>query len=207
VLVEATWYFGLRGRNAASAWRHRLRAEESLAALEAALLDTLSGTAELATMKEPSFAAAPPTELQDIGAVAIVLLDDAPHAALDKKRKRLEAPSVVVTSPADANFNLSLHDGRSYGLAPAVASRFAALLLLSLRDSSVTPRGSTAALIAKAGEASPLSSVMVQPHTRGAKLAMEEGHREQKPAADSFAAPRDDDEGAADEETAAGEGT
>ena len=178
VLVEVTWYFGARGRNAASAWRHRLRAEESLSALEAALLDTLHGTSGTVqhVMEEERIAAAPPTELCDIGAVAIVLLDDAPHAALDKKRKRLEAQGVAAA--ADAGLSLEVHDGRSYGLAPAVASRFAALLLLSLRDSFATPRGSTTAALppgGKTGAAPPLTSVAVLPHTRGAKLAQEEG--------------------------------
>ena len=116
VLVEVIWYFGVRGRNAACLWRHALRSEEACVQLEASIAAALA--AEAASI-----------EVQRCSQVAVALLDDAPHAALDKKRATThltEAAAIeVADTPADAH---------STGLAPAVASRLGAVLVLARVD-------------------------------------------------------------------------
>ena len=111
VLVEVIWFFGARGRDAACAWRHALRSEEACLQLEASIAAALTSEAAF-------------IEVQSCSQIAVALLDDAPHAALDKKRvtKRLRAAIAMVDTPADT---------RSTGLAPAVASRLGAVLVLA----------------------------------------------------------------------------
>ena len=119
VLVEVTWYFGFgaAARDAACAWRARLRTEDTCVALEAALTAALGAQS---------------CELRDCGLLAVALLDDAPHAALDKKRA---ATGSHVAPPGMKDGTSSIKasvDIRSSGLAPAVANRLGVLLLLSL---------------------------------------------------------------------------
>ena len=125
VLVEVAWYFGYGGgaRDAACAWRAALRTQEACAQLEAAITSAL--------------VKGEPVELTDVhGLVACALLDDAAHAALDKKRSmavRRHADAVAATvSSASDGYSA---DARSYGLEPAVAARLGAVLLLSLKAS------------------------------------------------------------------------
>jgi hypothetical protein len=110
----------MRGRDAAAAWRQQLRAEEALEALEAGLAADV--------------AADPSCELRRLGAVAVALLDDAPHARLDTKNEaarrvtsRLHVDAAAAAASADK-------DGRSFGIAPPVAARLAAVLLLAAHD-------------------------------------------------------------------------
>ena len=119
VLFEATFSFGIAGRDAASAWRQCLRDAAQLAKLEAALgAGLFMGKAAEASL-----------ELTRVGAVFSALLDDEPHANLDKKR---DAAKHVQHEEAQEE----AHAARSLGLAPPVAARRAALLLLSLRDTA-----------------------------------------------------------------------
>ena len=120
-LVEVTWSFGVGGRDAACAWRAALRSEELCAQLEAGISGAL---------------AAANSELLACGFVAVALLDDAPHAALDKKRAQ-HVPGAA--SPADDKAAAQDADGRSTGLAAAVASRLGAVLLVSLREDGELP--------------------------------------------------------------------
>ena len=121
VLFEATFHFGATHRAAAAAWRQALRAEAPLTRLEAALSSAL----------QPADAKAPePTELRQAGAVVAALLDDEPHANLDKKR----SGSKAAAHDADAAAAATEPAACSFGLAPPVAKRLAMVLLLSLRD-------------------------------------------------------------------------
>ena len=76
VLFEVTFYFGTFGRNAASAWRARMRLEEPLFELEEVLGATLRSGSDGKSV----------TELHNVGAITLALLDDEAHANLDKKR-------------------------------------------------------------------------------------------------------------------------
>jgi hypothetical protein len=119
VLFEATFSFGFAGRDAASAWRQCLRVAPQLEKLESALSAALSQAG--GKTADPAS-----SELTRVGAVFAALLDDEPHANLDKKR-----------GAAAAHMQLDeVHAARSLGLAPPVAARRAALLLLSLRDTA-----------------------------------------------------------------------
>ena len=135
VLVEIIWFFGARGRNAACVWRHALRSEETCSQLEASIAAAL--TAEAASI-----------EIQRCSLVAVALLDDAPHAALDKKRatKHLKEAIDVDDTPAEA---------RSTGLAPAVAARLGAVLVLARAGKE------------EAAAQQPLSSIVVAAPTGG----------------------------------------
>ena len=112
VMVEVTWFFGHGGRDAACAWRQALRTEVACEQLEGSISAVLSEKG------------AASCELVHCSTIAVALLDDAPHAALDKKRvtKRLRVAIAEADSPSDA---------RSTGLAPAVASRLGAVLMLA----------------------------------------------------------------------------
>ena len=129
VLFEATFSFGLAGRNAGAAWRQCLRNDAQLEQLEAALAAALRDGDGI----KPSDNDSEPPELRQVGAVAVTLLDDEPHACLDKKRAagmRLSSAPSPGEAPADAAAV------RSFGLAAPVAKRLAAVLLLSLRDTA-----------------------------------------------------------------------
>ena len=117
VLVEVTWRFGWKGRGSASCWRRRLRDASQLAALEAALTTWLAGTAVDVAVQQPG---------ADAAAVVVALLDDEPHANLDKKRKTNKDDVGV----ADAAAPVVGGDIRSAGVAPAVAERLEAVLAL-----------------------------------------------------------------------------
>ena len=125
VLVEVTWRFGWSGRNSAACWRRRLRDDAQLAALEAALAEGLQQGLEVTLLL-------PADACDDARPVTLALLDDEPHANLDKKLKAKRNTSVV----ADAAFAAEVGaDGRSAGVAPAVASRLEAVLeLCALRN-------------------------------------------------------------------------
>ena len=124
VLVEVTWRFGWSGRNGAACWRRRLRDDTQLAALETAIAEGLACTAaEVTVQPAGSDACERP--------ITVALLDDEPHANLDKKRKEKRNTSVV----ADATAAEVGADGRSAGVAPAVAARLEAVLeLCALRN-------------------------------------------------------------------------
>lgn len=147
VLFEVTFHFGVSGRDAAAVWRQRLRTEAQLAQLEAALGATLAEGAE-SDEKAQDFTA---SELRQVGTVTISLLDDEPHACLDKKRAMSARLSMAhggagVEAGASAAADAA---ARSFGLAPPVAKRLAAVLLLSLRDAADdarAPRPSDAAV-------------------------------------------------------------
>ena len=147
VLFEATFHFGLGGRASATAWRQRMRMDAQLAKLEEAFAAALrtgvlsgEGKAEALDMS--------PTELERVGVCAITLLDDEPHANLDKKYAATMRLSITASAMAElAGASVNEHAVRSFGLAPAVAKRMAALLLLSLHDTdSAEPRMSGVAV-------------------------------------------------------------
>ena len=117
VVVQLTWNFGYgRGaRDAASVWRAQLRCEEPLAALEASLCAALRATAE--------------GELANIGAVAVALLDDSPHASLDKKRPA--SLRYIQGEKEPAGSEAPSTPRRSTGLAHAVTRRLGALVHVS----------------------------------------------------------------------------
>ena len=124
VLVEVTWRFGWSGRNSAACWRRRLRDGVQLAALESALAAGLAASAVEVAVQQPGADAA--------GAVVLALLDDEPHANLDKKLKAKRT-----TSKADQGVMEADAGGRSAGVAPAVAARLEAVLeLCALKDSA-----------------------------------------------------------------------
>ena len=155
VLFEASFHFGVAGRDAAAVWRQRLRTESQLLDLEAALVDALR-TGELRVSSKEASAASragdaandEPTELKRVGVAAITLLDDEPHANLDKKRA-ITGRFAQAPEKADApEEHASDAAARSFGLAPAVATRLAAVLLLSLHDdtaAAAAPIDATAA--------------------------------------------------------------
>ena len=136
VLVEVTWHFGLVARNGAACWRRRLRDGEQLAALEAALEAELSGLGDgVRHGLEVRLVADGHPALEDGsgGAVVLALLDDSPHANLDKKLKEKRTTSVADVAEAEIGA-----DGRSVGIAPAVAQRLEAVLAVcALRRTSV----------------------------------------------------------------------
>jgi hypothetical protein len=140
VLLDATFSFGMFGRDAAVAWRQALRSAPQLAQLEAALAAALSSGGA----KEEG----EPIELTRVGAVFAALLDDEPHANLDKKRAA--SMRISTSAAAAATVQRDADAARSFGLAPPVAARMAALLLLSLRDTAAPARASTAVLSAGA---------------------------------------------------------
>ena len=121
VLVEVTWRFGWSGRNSAACWRRRLRDGAQLAALEAAIAAGLAASAVEVVVQEPGADAAGVTD----SAVVLALLDDEPHANLDKKLKEKRTTSYANQGTLDADA-----DGRSAGVAPAVAARLEAVLAL-----------------------------------------------------------------------------
>jgi hypothetical protein len=106
-----------------------MRLEEPLRELERVLGDALRSKSE----------ATDATELHNVGAITVALLDDEPHANLDKKRTAAKQ-AYKLASVTAARAELSLHAAsaseRSFGLAPAVAKRLAAVILLSLRDTA-----------------------------------------------------------------------
>jgi hypothetical protein len=118
-VFEFTWSFGWRGRDAATAWRCRLRDEALLAPLEEALASALDDGGSSAVEVRVLPASAPG------GSVFIALLDDEPHASLDKKRGG-GAPAPEKSSTDDADAAL----GKATGLAPAVAHRLQVVLRL-----------------------------------------------------------------------------
>ena len=128
VLVEVTWRFGWKGRNSAACWRRRLRDGAQLAALEAAIAGALAGSQmEVAVQAQPGADADQPP-------VVLALLDDEPHANLDKKLKAKRNTSV-----ADGAAPVAGEDGRSAGVAPAVAARLEAVLHLCAKRCSDEP--------------------------------------------------------------------
>jgi hypothetical protein len=110
VLFETTWFFGWRGRDGAACWRRQLRDGALLATLEQALASELAGAAGLEV-----------TLVQEGNAATVALLDDEPHANLDKKRHTTTAaPSAKAAAGTD----------RTVGVAPAVAERLEVVLAL-----------------------------------------------------------------------------
>ena len=134
VLVEVIWRFGLVARNGAACWRCRLRDGEQLVALEAALAAELAGCGDGKHGLEVRLVAHDHPALEDGsgGAVVLALLDDYPHANLDKELKEKRTTSVADVAEAEVGA-----DGRSVGIAPAVAQRLEAVLALcALKRSS-----------------------------------------------------------------------
>ena len=127
VLVEVTWRFGWMGRNSAACWRRRLRDGAQLAALEAAIAAGLAAsTVEVAVKQSGADTGQCQDTVGAIGsAVVLALLDDEPHANLDKKLKAKRTTSVADPGVLEADA-----DGRSAGVAPAVAVRLEAVLEL-----------------------------------------------------------------------------
>jgi hypothetical protein len=124
VVFEFTWSFGWFGRDAATVWRRRLRNEALLAPLEEALASALDDDAAVEVRTLPASAPG--------GSVFIALLDDEPHASLDKKLgggAPASEKSSTSTDADDAAF------GKATGLAPAVAHRLQVVLrLCAARD-------------------------------------------------------------------------
>ena len=120
VLVEVTWRFGWKGRSSAACWRWRLRDSTQLAALEAAI------AAGLAVRPLEVLA----VQQHNVGdsAVVLALLDDEPHANLDKKLKARQITSLA--DPETSQMDENGVNGRSPGVAPAVAARLEAVLAL-----------------------------------------------------------------------------
>ena len=80
-------------------------------------------------------------ELHNVGAITLALLDDEAHANLDKKRKAATHATIQLGSTEGAATKVGQTAGeRSFGLAPAVAKRLAAVVLLSLRDTTAQAR-------------------------------------------------------------------
>ena len=140
VLVEATFSFGWAGRHSAACWRRRLRCEEQLEAVEAALAAELAAVPlEVALLTATAYDRAD----RDTQLVTMALLDDEPHANLDKKLKAQRTTSV-----ADVGVPQADADGRSVGIAPAVAERLEAVLALCALHRARLPRSSSAATLA-----------------------------------------------------------
>ena len=132
VLVEVTWRFCWMGRNSAACWRRRLRDAAQLAALESVLAAGLAASAVEVLVQQPGTDAAGVAG----SAVVLALLDDEPHANLDKKLKAKRTTSVADPGVLEADA-----DGRSAGVAPAVAVRLEAVLELCAlkRGGSASP--------------------------------------------------------------------
>ena len=125
VLVEVTWSFGWRGRNSAACWRRRLRDGTQLVAFEAAVAAALAASSVEVSIKEPGGDKSHDAASVRDSAVVLALLDDEPHANLDKKLKEKRTTSV-----ANPGMLQTDADGRSAGVAPAVAVRLEAVLEL-----------------------------------------------------------------------------
>ena len=121
VLVETTFRFGWSGRHSAACWRRRLRDGAQLEALEAAVAATL-----LADAAEVDILSCIDDDCDGVKApVVLALLDDEPHANLDKALKASRTTSVVADAAAAECVN-----GRSAGVAPAVVLRLEAVLAM-----------------------------------------------------------------------------
>jgi hypothetical protein len=126
VVFEFTWSFGWRGRDAATAWRRHLRDEALLAPLEEALasaLDSDDNGLAAAALEVRTSAWAPG------GSVFIALMDDEPHASLDKKRGGTPLDSAKNSSTTSMDEDDAAL-GKAAGLAPAVAHRLQVVLRL-----------------------------------------------------------------------------
>jgi hypothetical protein len=127
VLAEVTWRFGWVGRHGAACWRRRLRDELQLTALEAVLADELAAASGEEGGPRVEVAVVKPGKLADDAVservLLLALMDDSPHANLDKKLKAKRNTSVAASAEAEVGF-----DGRSAGVAPAVALRLEAVL-------------------------------------------------------------------------------
>jgi hypothetical protein len=133
VLFETTWFFGWRGRDSAACWRRQLRDGALLAGLEQALTSELAGAAGLEV-----------TLVQEGSAATVALLDDEPHANLDKKHHAGAAPSAKAAAGGD----------RTAGVAPAVAERLEVVLALcAVRGSSLGPPRASMGTMASADAA------------------------------------------------------
>jgi hypothetical protein len=101
--VEVTWRFGWKGRSSAACWRWRLRDSARLAALEAAIAAGLAvRPLEVLVVQQ-----------HDVGdsAVVLALLDDEPHANLDKKLKARQFTSLADPGTAQMDENCALGGG------------------------------------------------------------------------------------------------
>jgi len=138
VLVEVTWRFGWAGRNSAACWRRRLRDGEQLVVLEAALAARLAASAVEVVVQQPDADRCHDAAGVRDSAVVLALLDDEPHANLDKKLKEKRTTSVASPGMLESDA-----DGRSAGVAPAVAARLEAVLeLCALKPSAGRASGS-----------------------------------------------------------------
>ena len=157
-------------RDGASGWRHRMRDETHLVAVEAALQAALTAARD---------ASAPALELQPVAAgVTLALLDDEPHARLDKKRGSGEKERKESEASPPAG------EARTHGLSPAVAARLQEVLRLSLR-SLTSSRASLAARRASGGLfASPRASTAAEDHAtsthQGHAIEEHEEHEEEE---------------------------
>jgi hypothetical protein len=148
VLVEATFSFGWSGRHGAACWRRRLRCEAQLAELEAALAAELANanvevTIILAADDEGTHGAPCGDDGHGARVVTVALLDDEPHANVDKKAKAQRNTSVA--DDVAEHKKAGADDGRSSGLAPAVAARLEAVLgLCALREQQRLSQAPTA---------------------------------------------------------------
>jgi hypothetical protein len=108
-----------------------MRDEAHLAAMETAL------QAALMAKRDPTLT---PLELQPVATGCMVaLLDDEPHARLDKKRSTVIKPKSGAEDDATAEVDSTAPPGtaggeRTHGLSPAVATRLQAVLRLSLKS-------------------------------------------------------------------------
>jgi hypothetical protein len=127
VVFEITWSFGWRGRDAATAWRRCMRDEALLAPLEKALSSALDDDSSPSPAAALEVRALPASSAPG-GSVFIALLDDEPHASLDKKRGAAPVAAADKESARSAADDAVL--GKAAGLAPAVAHRLQVLLRL-----------------------------------------------------------------------------
>jgi hypothetical protein len=158
VLVEVTWRFGWVGRHSAACWRRRLRDELQLTALEAVLADELAAACGEAGGSRLEVVVASPGKLADDAVservLVLALMDDSPHANLDKKLKAKRNTSVATSGEAEVDF-----DGRSAGVAPAVALRLEAVLAVCALKRRASEGGLMQRLSRAAGVQAPIRRI------------------------------------------------
>ena len=125
MVVEVTFSFGWSGRHSAACWRRRLRCEEQLASLEKVLTVELADPTLSIEVALVDASRCCDNDARHGGPVTMALLDDEPHASVDKKLKAKRTTSVADPGAAEADAT-----GRSVGIAPAVAQRLEVMLAL-----------------------------------------------------------------------------